>query len=183
MIVLLPMLTYIRRDLQSVAWGFIPHKFLSGVGCRVPALKAGATFLLLLFTIMAGCAGKEILSEDAVRIRKSVDFVNELKGLYEQRDERLISMFSKEYLEGDIKRVIMQDIARFNDISLSLFIDRIEVEKENVYISVHWNGTWKDVGKTYREGGSAVILTLYGEGFKVTGIKGDSPFGISGRLK
>src|SRR3990167_5667128 len=70
MIVLLPMLTYIRRDLQSVAWGFIPHKFLSGVGCRVAAPKAGATFLLLLFTIMAGCAGKEILSEDAVRIRK-----------------------------------------------------------------------------------------------------------------
>ncbi|MBI5755895.1 MAG: hypothetical protein HZA12_03130 [Nitrospirae bacterium] len=173
------MLTYIRRDLQGDGIRLTSH-----VSRLKPAIKTGATFLFLLFTIMAGCAGKEILSEDAVRIGKSVDFVNELKGLYEQRDERLISMFSKEYLEeGDIKRVIMQDTARFNDISLSLFIDRIEVEKEKVNISAHWNGTWKDVEKTYREGGSAVILVLYGDSIHIIGVKGDSPFGISGRLK
>lgn len=136
-------------------------------------------FLLLLIT--AGCGGKVILSEDAVRIRKVNDFVNELKTLYEQRDARVLDLFSQEFFieAKEVKGAILRDLERFNTISLNLFIDRVEMGGEDVKISVQWNGTWEDKVKTYREGGSMVLLTSYGNIIRITGIKGDPPFGIS----
>ncbi len=147
-------------------------------------LRNSKFFILLLFLLLigiTGCGGKILLSDDAVRIRKISDFVNELKGLYEQRDEQALSMFSPEYLatEKEMRSSILRDMERFNTISLSLFIDRIEMNSEDVNISIHWNGTWKNAKRTYREGGSMVLLTSYGDRIRITGIKGDSPFGVS----
>ncbi|MBI5286726.1 MAG: hypothetical protein HY878_03945 [Deltaproteobacteria bacterium] len=139
----------------------------------------------LLIATVAGCGGKVILSDDAVRIRKIYDFVHELKGLYEQRDEHILSMFSQEYL-GDAKEIrgaILKDIDRFNSISLNIFIDRIETNQGNIDISIQWTGIWKDINKTYREGGSMVLLASYGDTIQITGIRGDSPFGVSCLLK
>lgn len=135
----------------------------------------------LLLLIIAGCGGKVILSEDAVRIRKVNDFVSELKTLYEQRDVHLPDLFSQEFFieKKEVKGAILRDLERFNTISLNLSIDRVEMSGENVKISVQWNGTWKDKVKTYREGGSMVLLASYGNVIRITGIKGDSPFGIS----
>lgn len=136
-------------------------------------------FLLLL--IIAGCGGKVILSDDAVRIRKVNDFVNELKTLSEQRDDHLLDLFSQEFFieVKELKRAILRDLERFDTISLNLLIDRVEMSGKNVKISIQWNGTWKDTVKTYREGGSMVLLTSYENTIRITGIKGDSPFGIS----
>lgn len=142
--------------------------------------------LLLITTtiIISGCAGKAIPSEDAARIRKTSDFVNELKDLYERRNERVLAMFSEEYLSsaGETKKAILKDLERFNSISLNLFIDRIEMSDEHVNVTVHWNGTWKGTEKTFREGGSMVLLTSYGDPIRIMGVKGNSPFGISRML-
>ena len=145
-----------------------------------------ALFISLLFiaTIINGCAGKAILSDDAAAIRKTSDFVNELKDLYERRDEHVLALFSQEYLTsaGEMRKAILKDLERFNSISLNLFIDRIEMSGEQVNITVHWNGAWKGTEKTFREGGSMVLLASYGDPIRITGVKGDSPFGISSML-
>ena len=70
----------------------------------------------------------------------------------------------------------------FENTSLSLFIDRIEMSDEHVNISIHWNGAWKGPEKTFREGGSMVLLTSYGDPIRITGVIGNSPFGISRML-
>lgn len=134
---------------------------------------------------ITGCGGKVILSDDAVRIRNIDNFVRELRGLYEQRDEHVLDMFSQGYLaeEKESRSTILHDLERFNSISLSLFIDRIEINDKDASISIHWNGVWKDARKTYREGGSMVLLTSIVDTIKIIAIKGDSPFGISRMLK
>lgn len=144
-------------------------------------MRFSISIFFLLLLIIAGCSGKVILSEDAIRIRKVNDFVNELKTLYEQRDARVLDLFSQEFLieAKEVKGAILRDFERFDTISLNLFIDRVEMSGEDVKISVQWSGRWEDTVKTYREGGSMVLLTSYGSVIRITGIKGDSPFGIS----
>lgn len=161
MIAFLPMLPYTRFYIHSLLYRII--------------------LVSLIVVTITGCGGKVILSGDAVRIRKINDFADELRGLYEQRDEHVLDLFSPEYLAEarEIRGAILQDMGRFSGISLSLFIDRIEINKNNANISIHWNGMWKDAHKTYREGGSMVLLTSDGDSIRITGIKGDSPFGIS----
>lgn len=135
---------------------------------------------------LTGCGVKTVLSDDAVRFRNIHDYVNKLKELYEQRDERVTSMFSREYLTKDLTEGILKDFEKFNNISLKFFIEKVEVEKGNVDITVHWNGIWKDVEKTYIEGGSMVLMMQYEDAIsstgRIIGIKGDKPFGISKRL-
>ncbi len=138
---------------------------------------------LLLLSIISGCAGNVILSDDSMRIRKTVDMVNELKANYEQHDDQILSMFSAEYLsKPEMKNAILQDMEKFNTISLNIFIDRIVIDKDMGNVTVHWNGSWGDSKKTFREGGSAVIIIRYGDGLRVMDIKGESPFGITQRL-
>ncbi len=153
-------------------------------------LKVGAifsylllAFCLLALSIISGCAGNVILSDDAMRIRNTVDMVNQLKGLYEQHDEGMLTLFSAEYIsERGMKDAILQDMEKFNTISLNIFIDRIVIDKDMGNVTVHWKGSWGDSIKTFREGGSAVIVIRYGDGLRVMDIKGESPFGITQRL-
>ena len=148
-----------------------------------------STFTLLLLSagflaisIISGCAGKVILSDDAIKIRNTVDIINQLKDLYEKHDEGMLSLFSTDYLsESGMKDDISQDMKRFNVISLNIFIDRIEVDKDLVNVSVHWSGSWENGEKTSRDGGSSVIIIRSGDGLKVVDIKGDSPFGKSNK--
>ncbi len=138
---------------------------------------------LLLLSIISGCAGNVILSDDSMRIRKTVDMVNELKANYEQHDDHILTMFSAEYLsKPEMKNAISHDMEKFNTISLNIFIDRIVFDKDMGNVTVHWNGSWSDSKKTFREGGSAVIVIRYGDGLSVMDIKGESPFGITQRL-
>ena len=152
------------------------------------AMKIRSTFALLLLSavflavsIISGCAGKVIMSDDALRIRNTVDMIDRIKELYEQRDEGMLSLFSSEYLSGSgIKDALSRDMSRFGSISLSIFIDRIEVDKDLVNVSVHWKGSWANGDKTFKDGGSAVFIIVSGDGLKVSDIKGDSPFGRTG---
>ena len=140
-----------------------------------------SVFFLLALSIISGCAGKVILSDDAIRIRNTVDIIDQLKELYEQHDEGMLSLFSSEYLsESGIKDALSRDMSRFGSISLSIFIDRIEVDKDLVNISVHWKGSWANGDKTFKDGGSAVFIIVSGDGLKMSDIKGDSPFGRTG---
>ena len=179
MIVFLVMLDKTKMKKQNPPISPFNKRGLRGI-CK----EALFISLFLIITLITGCAGKVILSDDAVRIRKVTDFVYEIKDLYEQRNENLLAMFSSEYLAsaGDLKTAILKDMEGFDNISLSLFIDRIEMSDEHVNISIHWNGAWKGPEKTFREGGSMVLLTSYGDPIRIMGFKGDSPFGISRML-
>lgn len=148
----------------------------------IPSVNKSYPFLLsvlffLALFIMPGCAGKAILSDDAIRIRNTVDMINQLKDLYEQHDEGMLSLFSPEYLSGSgMNDAISRDMKRYDAISLSFFIDRIEFAGDLVNVSVHWKGSWGYGDKIFKDGGSAVIIIVDGDGLKVSDIKGDSPF-------
>lgn len=176
-IAFLPMLSDIPSGYKSSpAVSFIEQKACAAFSFLLLA------FCLLSITIISGCAGKSILSDDAVKIRNTVDIIYQLKELYEQHDEGMLSLFSTDYLsESGMKDAISQDMKRFSIISLNIFIDRIEVDKDLVSVSVHWSASRGDGEKTFKDGGSSVIIIQSGDGLKVVGIKGNSPFGISNK--
>lgn len=169
---------------------------LLAMSCKKRFLRyiVECTSLLIVITLitvipaltLTGCSGKKVLSDDAVKFKNIHEYVNKLKELYEQRDEHVTSLFSREYLTKDLTEGILKDFEKFNNISMKFYIEKVEVEKSNVDITVHWNGTWKAVEKTYIEGGSMVLMMQYEDAIsstgRITGIKGDKPFGISKRL-
>lgn len=135
-------------------------------------------FSVLILSVMPGCAGNVPLSDDSMRIRNTVDIVNQMENLYENRDEGLLSLFTPEYLsEAGHRDAILNDMKRSSSISMLIFIERIEIDKDIVNVTVHWNGSWSNGGKTIRSGGSAVLVLTSGNGLNIADIKGDSPFG------
>ncbi|HZX47658.1 MAG TPA: hypothetical protein VFF47_00395 [Nitrospirota bacterium] len=153
---------------------------ISNIRTKFTLLLLSAGFLAI--SIISGCAGKVILSDDAVRIRNTVDMIYQMKDLYEQHDDGLLSLFSADYLsESGMNVAVSQDMKRFNVISLNIFIDRIEVDKDLINVSVHWSGSWDNGEKISRDGGSSVIIIRSGDDLKVVDIKGDSPFGKSNK--
>ncbi|MBI5192505.1 MAG: hypothetical protein HZA08_03555 [Nitrospirae bacterium] len=161
------------------------HKKKSDVYLQAVPTAIIVFMLIVILPVitLTGCGGKTILSEDAVKTRNIHDYVFKLKKLYEEHDERLTSMFSREYFPKEFNDAILNDFSSFNSMSLTLFVDRIQFNKGNADVTIHWNGTWKDNktdnGKTLIEGGSMVLLIQYEDSIKITGIKGNSPFGIS----
>ncbi len=155
-----------------------PHRGLLAVHSKILLW----IICLLSLHIISGCAGNVILADDAMRIRNTVDMISQLKGLYEAHDEGILTLFTSEYLvETGMKDAISLDMERFSAISLNIFIDRMEVDKDLVNVSVQWDGSWGSDEKILREGGSAVIIIRSDGGLKVVDIKGDSPFGKSKR--
>ena len=153
---------------------------ISNIRTKFTLLLLSAGFLAI--SIISGCAGKVILSDDAVRIRNTVDMIYQMKDLYEQHDDGLLSLFSADYLsESGMNVAVSQDMKRFNVISLNVFTERIEVDKDLINVSVHWNGSWDNGEKRSRDGGSSVIIIRSGDDLKVVDIKGDSPFGKSNK--
>lgn len=149
-------------------------------------IKAAFIVLILITSVpvisLTGCGGKAILSEQAVKTRNIHDYVYKLKELYEQKDNQITSTFSREYLTKDVTAAIRQDFEKFDNISLKFFMDKIHFNRGQVNVTVHWNGVWKDKDKTFLEGGSMLLQLQYEDTIIITGIKGDSPFGISQRL-
>ncbi len=159
------------------------EQLLKTIPASIKVIIALIVISLIPAITLTGCGGKAILSNDAVKTRNIHDYVNKLKDLYEQRDERVTSMFAPEYLSKDAKDAIQKDFARFNNINMKFFVDKIQTNKGNVDVTIHWNGTWKENEKTFLAGGSMLLQLQYEDTIRVIGIKGDSPFGISAAHK
>jgi hypothetical protein len=75
------------------------------------------------------------------------------------------------------------DFAAFSAISLEFKIERVAIEKDDLDVLIHWQGTWKreatDIG--IRQRGLARLQWVGTHSILLRGAQGDLPFGMKAK--
>lgn len=145
------------------------------------SLLVSVGLFLLFLTPITGCSKKVLIPEEALEIKKIVDFIHRTEEMYEQGDRELFSLFSRKYLDNnpEMKKRIEEDFFMFSHISLDVMIYRVEMRDGDMNITIHWTGLWKAREKTYMEGGTMILVVTSNYNLLIKRIGGKSPFGIS----
>jgi hypothetical protein len=82
-----------------------------------------------------------------------------------------------------LEEEIQQDFTVYDRITLDLTIDRVMVEGTDVAVYFHWLGQWQRATdeQPLRERGHAILRLVGHQTLTVSGVDGDSPFGMAGR--
>jgi len=150
-----------------------------------PACYLGL-FLLPLFLTLAGCSKEAIKpSEDSLKIRTILAFVDRLKQSYEAKDQAgllaLISPDSK--MLSSLPPLLARDFQSFDRIRLTPTVDRIEIGKEMVTVVLNWDGQWQN-GATqliYKEKGTTILKLKESPAVRLVELSGDPLFGAGTR--
>lgn len=138
-----------------------------------------------LSIVGSGCAGGAVLSEDAQRARKINSLVQELVTAYERKDiEHFTSLLPSS--SPDLRMLaaaVSRDFREYEQIGLTLSIDRIILKGEKGEIVFHWEGNWKRPGArgTYTARGMARVEFSGLKDVLLEKMEGDLPFGVSER--
>ena len=142
-------------------------------------------WLIVLAVVVVGCPSKTIRypaeHERLLRIDHALD---SLRNAYQRKDR---SGFQSMLLPLDqldeLKRQADMDFDTFSDITLELKIERVVIEKDNIDVLIHWQGTWKrdadDMG--IRQRGYARLQWVGRHSILLRSAQGDLPFGMKSR--
>jgi hypothetical protein len=142
-------------------------------------------FLLILFLIFAGCS-KEVVkpSEDTIKIKNVLAFVNRLKQSYEEKNQPgLLALISPDSaLISSLPPILTRDFQSFDRISLTPTVDRIEMGKEKVTVVLNWDGQWRNgTSPIYKEKGTTILELKESPGIRLMELSGDPLFGAGSR--
>ena len=152
-------------------------------------LKSFSRFLLLSFILLAAlsaCAKKQVVkpSEESINAKHAVKDVGEMQAAYEAKDIKgVLSHVSQDYARGyaELDTSLRKDFDAYDNISIDLRTDRVEIEGDKVKVVSHWFGKWRDkLGKDHQARGNAdFVFRETGASFQLVDVVGDSPMGIS----
>jgi len=142
--------------------------------------------ILLVFLISAGCSKKAVKpSEDSIKIKNVLVFVNHLKQSYEAKDQAgLLALVSPDSaLNSSLPPVLARDFQSFDRISLSPTVDRIEMGKEKITVVLNWDGQWQNGTSqpVYKEKGTTILKLKESPDIRLVELSGDPHFGAGGR--
>ena len=141
---------------------------------------------LLFFMVLAGCSKEKVKpSEDDIKIRAIIAFVDRLKQSYEAKDSSgLLALISPDSaLASSLPPILARDFQSFDRIKLTPAVDRIEVGKEKTAVILNWNGQWQNgTGRpAYKEKGTTVLKLIESPAIRLTDLSGDPLFGAAAR--
>lgn len=141
---------------------------------------------LVLLAALSACAKKQIVkpSEDSIKAKNAIKDVGEMRDAYEARDIKgVLSHVSQDYAKGyaELDTSLRKDFDAYDNISIDLRTDRVEIDGDKVKVVSHWFGKWRDkLGKDHQARGNAdFVFRDTGASFQLVDVVGDSPFGIS----
>jgi hypothetical protein len=145
-------------------------------------LSSGILYLLLLAIAVGGCSSKKIrYPEEHERLLRINQAVDSLREAYQQKDRaRFRSLLLPQAPLDELQRQAEMDFDTFEAIALEFKIERIMIEKDDIDILVHWQGTWKkdanDMGA--RQRGHAQLQWVGTPSILLRSAQGDLPFGM-----
>ena len=145
-------------------------------------------FLLLLFFLtLSGCSKEAVKpSEDNVKIRAVLAFVNRLKQTYEAKDQSgLLSLVSSDSaLASSLPQVLARDFQSFDQIKLAPTVDRIELGKGKMTVVINWDGQWQNGNNqpVYKEKGTTILNLKDSPAIQLVDLSGDPLFGAAARV-
>jgi hypothetical protein len=139
-------------------------------------------WLVLLAVAVGGCPSKKArYPEEHARLLRIDQAVDSLRDAYQRKDRsRLRSMMLPQEQLDELQRQAEMDFETFETISLEFKTERIVIEKDDIEVFVHWQGTWKrdanDVG--IRQRGHAQFQWVGTPSTLLRSARGDLPFGM-----
>lgn len=139
-------------------------------------------WLIVLAVVVVGCPSKTIRypaeHERLLRIDQALD---SLRSAYQRKDRSgFHSMLLPLDQLDDLRRQVDMDFETFSTISLEFKIERVMIEKDDIDVFIHWQGTWKrdanDMG--IRQRGHARLQWVGTQSILLRGAQGDLPFGM-----
>lgn len=139
-------------------------------------------WLIMLAVVVIGCSSKTIrYPAEHERLLRIDQALESLRSAYEQKDR---SGFHAMLLPVDqldeLRRQVDMDFETFSSISLEFKIERVVIEKEDINVFIHWQGTWKrdadDMG--VRQRGHARLQWVGTHSILLRSAQGDLPFGM-----
>lgn len=139
-------------------------------------------WLIVLAVMVVGCPSKTIRypaeHERLLRIDQALD---SLRSAYQRKDRSgFHSMLLPLDQLDDLRRQVDMDFETFSTISLEFKIERVMIEKDDIDVFIHWQGTWKrdanDMG--IRQRGHARLQWVGTQSILLRGAQGDLPFGM-----
>lgn len=142
-------------------------------------------WLLLLAVAVGGCPSKTVrYPAEHERLLRLDQAVESLRSAYQRKDQ---SGFHALLLPVDqldeLRQQVDMDFAAFSAISLEFKIERVAIEKDDLDVLIHWQGTWKreatDIG--IRQRGLARLQWVGTHSILLRGAQGDLPFGMKAK--
>jgi hypothetical protein len=156
--------------------------YLGRIGfSRPPAI----VWLIVLAVVVVGCPSKAIrYPAEHERLLRIDQAVESLRSAYQRKDR---SGFHAQLLPLDqldeLRRQIDMDFEAFSAISLEFKIERVAIEKDDIDVFIHWQGTWKRDGTDagIRQRGLARLQWVGTHSILLRGAQGDLPFGMKAK--
>ncbi|OQW32966.1 MAG: hypothetical protein A4E19_06355 [Nitrospira sp. SG-bin1] len=141
---------------------------------------------ILLAMAVAGCPSKTIrYPAEHERLLRIDQALESLRSAYQRKDRSgFHSMLLPQEPLDELKRQVDADFEAFSIISLEFKIERVMIEKDDVDVFIHWQGTWKrDAGDMgIRQRGHARLQWVGTHSILLRSAQGDLPFGMNTRL-
>ena len=146
--------------------------------------------IMLFFSLFMGLSGCQSnppkYPEDHARFERIIKAVSALETAYKRKDLSALQDLMLPVESLDRTQLDMQnDFSTFSDITLDVTIERITIRGGHARVNIRWEGEWK-------QGAEPVGLISHGHGeliwsgnqvILLSGVEGDLPFGMAGRLK
>jgi len=143
-----------------------------------------AALAVLMTVALFGCGGEAAVkpSPERTKAETALTRVAHLFDTYTSRDmDGVMASVSKDYKGGygEFMSRIRKDMGVVTKVEMNYDVERIEIMKDTVGVSVKWSGKWypKD-GKAVEGRGESFLVFKDTDEMPLYDIVGDNPFGI-----
>ncbi|HEY5931392.1 MAG TPA: hypothetical protein VIT63_00660 [Nitrospira sp.] len=152
---------------------------LKKIGLSQPS---SVLWLIVLAVVIVGCPSKTVrYPAEHERLLRIDQALESLRSAYQRKDR---SAFRAMLLPLDqldeLRRQADMDFEAFSAIFLEFKIERVAIEKDDIDVFIHWQGTWKrdvnDMG--IRQRGHARLEWVGTHSILLRSAQGDLPFGM-----
>lgn len=139
-------------------------------------------WLLVLAVVIVGCSSKTIrYPAEHERLLRIDQALESLRSAYQRKDRSgFHSMLLPLDQMDELQRQAEMDFEAFSAISLEFKTERVVIEKDEIDVFIHWQGTWKkdanDMG--IRQRGLARLQWVGTQSILLRSAQGDLPFGM-----
>ena len=139
-------------------------------------------WLIVLAMVVGGCPSKTIrYPAEHERLLRIDQALESLRSAYERKDRPgFHAMLLPLDQLDELKRQAELDFEAFSAISLEFSIERVVIEKDDIDVFIHWQGTWKRDAddRGIRQRGHARLQWVGTHSILLRSAQGDLPFGM-----
>lgn len=139
-------------------------------------------WLLVLAVAVVGCSSKTIrYPAEHERLLRIDQAVESLRSAYQRKDRSgFHAMLLPQDQADELQRQVDMDFEVFSAISLEFRIERVVIEKDEIDVFIHWQGTWKRDADdmSIRQRGHARLQWVGTHSILLRSAQGDLPFGM-----